>query len=238
MKVAICDDSKEYISILEKYISDLNDKSIGYDVFLSGEELVYAYEHNQADYDVIFMDMEMDRLDGIDTANLVRKKDKHVIIVFVTSHTKYMQRSFECMPFRFLVKPIDFEVFAKAYNEICIKMADNPDTFIFLENKKRTRVFCSNIVFFESNSHSILIHTKDGTIHKTRKTMSELLETVGSSNFQRIHRAYVINMAHVYQIGESEVTMHNYDRPIPVSRTYKDELEDAFLNFKERKYLL
>lgn len=238
MRIAICDDNMNYINTIENYLDKLKISKLEHDVFMSGEELIYTYENNDANYDAIFLDMEMRELDGIETANLIRKIDRHVIIVFVTSHKKYMQRSFQCMPFRFLIKPINFNDFEKILREVCIKLEDEPETFIFLENKKRTRIFCSDIIFFESSAHSILIHTRDGKVHKTRKTMTELLETIEKSTFARVHRAFVINLQYIHQISELEVIMHYHKQPIPVSRTYKKDLEDMFLSFKERKYLL
>ena len=238
MNIAICDDNNDYINTLENYIDDLKVKNLEHDVFYSGEELLNEYKNNEANYDAIFMDMEMGELDGIETANLIRQFDRNVIIVFVTSHKKYMQRSFQCMPFRFLIKPINFSDFEEVFREVCIKLDDDPETFIFLENKKRTRIFCSDIIFFESSAHSILIYTRDGKVHKTRKSMTELQETIEKSTFVRVHRAFVINLRYIHQISELEVVMHHYDNPIPVSRTYNKDLEDMFLNFKERKYLL
>lgn len=238
MKIAICDDNMQYINNIEDYLDKLKLSKIEYDVFMSGEELLNEYERNHADYDALFLDIEMGGLDGIETANLIRQIDKHVIIIFVTSHKKYMQRSFQCMPFRFLIKPINFSDFEEVFREVCIKLDDDPATFIFLENKKRTRIFCSDIIFFESSAHSILIYTRDGKVHKTRKSMTELQETIQKSTFVRVHRAFVINLRYIHQISELEVVMHHYDHPIPVSRTYNKDLEDMFLNFKERKYLL
>lgn len=238
MKIAICDDNMKYINTVEDYLDKMKSSKIEHDVFMSGEELLREYERNEADYDAIFLDMEMTGLDGIETANIIRQFDKNVIIVFVTSHKKYMQRSFQCMPFRFLIKPINFSDFEEVFREVCIKLDDDPETFIFLENKKRTRIFCSDIIFFESSAHSILIYTRDGKVHKTRKSMTELQETIEKSTFVRVHRAFVINLRYIHQVSEQEVLMHHYVHPIPVSRTYSRDLEDMFLNFKERKYLL
>lgn len=238
MNIAICDDNINYINTVENYLDKLKISKLEYDIFMSGEELIYTYENDGANFDAVFLDMEMGKLNGIETANLIRQIDKHVIIIFVTSHKKYMQRSFQCMPFRFLIKPINFNDFEKILREVCIKLEDEPETFIFLENKKRTRIFCSDIIFFESNAHSILIYTRDGKVHKTRKSMTELQETIQKSTFVRVHRAFVINLRYIHQISELEVIMHHYDQPIPVSRTYNKDLEDMFLNFKERKYLL
>lgn len=238
MKFAICDDNREYINSIETYIDKLKDEKIEYDTFFSGEELVFEYENNKADYDAIFLDMEMDEMNGIETADKIRRIDKHVIIVFVTSYTKYMQESFKCSPFRFLVKPIEFEDFKKVYYEILAKISEYAETFVFLENKKRKRIFCSDILFMESSAHSILIHAKNGEVHKMRKTMNELIKEINPEKFARTHRAYVVNLDYVYQISENEILLHNHSIPVHLSKTYKKEFEYKFLRFKERKYLL
>lgn len=238
IKIAVCDDNTDYLNTVEDYLEKIGSKMVNYDIYMSGEELIAAYENNNTSYDAIFLDMEMGELDGIETANYIRQIDKYVIIIFVTSHQKYMQSSFQCMPFRFLIKPINFSDFEEVFREVCIKLDDDPETFIFLENKKRTRIFCSDIIFFESSAHSILIYTRDGKVHKTRKSIKELMGTIEKSTFVRVHRAFVVNLRYIHKISELEVIMHHYEQSIPVGRTYSKELEDMFLNFKERKYLL
>lgn len=66
MNIAICDDNNDYINTLENYIDDLKVKNLEHDVFYSGEELLNEYKNNEANYDAIFMDMEMGELDGIE----------------------------------------------------------------------------------------------------------------------------------------------------------------------------
>lgn len=239
MNIAICDDSMEYINTIEDYLDKLKIPDLEHDVFMSGEELIAAYKNNEdADYDAIFLDMEMGELDGIETANRIRQIDRHVIIVFVTSYKKYMQRSFECMPFRFLLKPVRYEEFYKVFGEVCIRLKEDPETFIFLENKRKTRIYASDIIYFESSSHWILIHMRDGTVHKMRKAMTEILDTIEKCTFVRCHRAFAVNLSYIHQIAENDIVMHNCSEMIPLSKTYKKEFSEAFLNFKERKYLL
>ena len=237
MKIAICDDNIDSINIIENYIQNLNTRNVECDAFESGEDLIFAYDNNER-YDVVFLDMEMKELNGIETANIIRNLDRYVIIIFVTSHTKYMLKSFECEPFRFLVKPITEQSFIKVYKELCIKLKDRPETVVFLENRNRTRIFCDDIIFFESYSHWIIIHTKDNQSHKIRKTMSEIINTFDNLTFIQVHRSFVVNINYILKIYDSSVIMHYYDVPIPVSRTFKKDLDNKFINHKERKYLL
>ena len=235
MNIAICDDNPEYVNILEQYISDKNEPGAEYDAFFSGEELVKIYNIGEGNYDVIFLDMEMKLLNGIETANIIRKLDKHVIIVFVTSHTKYMQACFECSPFRFLVKPVSSEDFDKVFSDIQKKLSEERTTFVFTENRNKVRLFCEDIIYFECKAHYIYIHTKD-KIHKICKTMAELCESIDKSMFLQVHKSFVINLNYIREIKESEIVLYDAENTVPISRTFKKQVGTAFINFKERKY--
>ena len=82
MNIAICDDNREYVNILEQYIFNIQNSDLSCDAFYSGEELVKTYSMGEGSYDVIFLDMEMDKLNGIETAKELRQEDKTVKIVF------------------------------------------------------------------------------------------------------------------------------------------------------------
>lgn len=236
LTLAICDDSMNYINTLEDYIDEI-DASVYYDVFQSGEELLHAYENNDFRYDAILLDMEMRVLDGIETANRIREIDKYVIIVFITSHTKYMQRSFECEPFRFLVKPISSADIKKLFSEISSKLSRTRTTFVFSENRNIVRLFCDDIIYFESQSHIVWVNTKD-TKYKTCIPLSEVYKKLDPEMFFRVHKSFVINLNSIKEIRESDVILYGCDKAIPVSRTYKKAFVSAFINSKERKYMI
>ena len=237
MNIAICDDSMEYINTIEKHLEDINIVCFDYDVFFDGKELVRAYENNTANYDVILLDMEMSQMDGIQTANLIRGLDEHVIIVFITNHTKYMQKSFECEPFRFLVKPVSIEDLKKVFDEITYKLNKERKTLVFSEKRNKIRLFCDNIIYFECQSHWVYIYTKEKT-YKICKSMSDLYEKIDNNVFFRIHKSYVINLNYVKEIKENDVVLYETNAIIPISRLYKKEFVNSFMNFKERKYLI
>ncbi|MBQ7901722.1 MAG: response regulator transcription factor [Clostridia bacterium] len=237
MNIAICDDNNEYINIMEAYIESRNDGTLDCDAFYSGEELIGAYNSGYGNYDVIFLDMEMDKLTGIQTANLIRNMDKHVIIVFVTGHTKYMQKCFECLPFRFLVKPVAKEELDKVFNAVIDKMSEQRSTVVFSENRNKIRLFCDDIIYFECQAHYIQIYTKSRT-HKICKTMSELIDSINPNMFLQVHKSFVINLNQVREIRESEIVLYDADKTIPISRSFKKQVSTAFINFKERKYLI
>ncbi len=238
MKVAICDDNRIILDGLAAGIRDLEPGKNEIRCFQSGETLLRAYEAAKVGFDVIFLDIEMEGMDGIEVANAIRSLDRHVLIVFVTSHERHARRCFECRPFRFLVKPVSEEELRKVYAEIHRCLAEEQRVFVFTENKQHIRILSEDILFFESRGHWIILHKKDGQTHKIQKNMKELMEIVDKSQFFRIHRAYVVNMHFVYLIGNTELTLHGYDMPLPIGRTYKKELVQFFTKYNEREFFL
>lgn len=235
MNIAICDDNNEHINTLENYLSELKQSYLDCDAYLSGEELVSAYKRREAGYDVIFLDMEMEPINGIQTAKSIREFDEHVIIVFITSHTEYMLESFECAPFRFLLKPVSFVKFQDVYYKICQKISKERKTFSFSENKTKIRLFCDDIIYFETQDHWIWIHTKE-TKYKLCKSMTDLYEHLDPKMFFRTHRSFIINLGYIKQIQENEIVLYHCNNLIPISRSYKKAVIARYTDFVEKEY--
>lgn len=94
MRFAICDDEPEHIKLLQAYFDKRPELFIDSEPYYSGEALVADYQNNGVRYDALFIDMEMGAMNGIDTANAIRALDDKVIIIYVTSHTRYMKKAF------------------------------------------------------------------------------------------------------------------------------------------------
>ena len=235
MKIAICDDNMNYINIIENYIDKFKKTVVECDAYISGEELVYAYRENEERYDVIFLDMEMEQLNGIETANHIREFDEHVIIVFVTSHTEYMRDSFKCAPFRFLVKPVAEEEFKADFYDIYKKLSKQRKVYAFTENKAKIRLFCDDIIYCESQDHWIWIRTKQQT-YKICKSLNEVHEQLGKEMFCRVHKSFIINLLYIKTIKDNSAELYHCDKPIPISRSYKKAVLEEYTNFLERDF--
>ena len=235
MKIAICEDNKESIVLLKDHISRFDTKNAKVDVYNNGESLIDKYSASGHIYDVVFMDMEMGNMNGIETANAIREYDDHVIIVFVTSHTKYMRESFQCLPFRYLLKPVSFDEFNEVFSKICEKLAKKRRVFNFTDNKTMVRLMCDDIVYCESQGHLVWIHTKE-KVYKVRKSINDLHKALDTELFVRTHKSFLINLRHIKELKENNIEMHYCNNLIPISRSYRKTVVDKFTCFIEKEY--
>lgn len=112
MTIAICDDEKFFRETIINYLLtfqiEANDISVF--EFENGENLISAYKKGKK-FDIVFLDIEMDGITGIEVGKQIREFEKNVIFIFTTSHTEYISDAFRLNAFQFLVKPINQEDF-------------------------------------------------------------------------------------------------------------------------------
>ena len=111
MRIAICDDDISFTSKLEDIISRefaKNGKKTEIDVFFDGETLVKSIESGHR-YSMIFLDIEMKKMNGITAARRIRQLDRYTLIIYISSCDDYLKELFEVEPFRFVSKPIQLE---------------------------------------------------------------------------------------------------------------------------------
>ena len=236
LKIAICDDENDSISVLSEYIGKIQQDNVNISVFKSGEELTAHYSDTGEKFNIIFLDMEMKEMDGIDTANRIRKIDRTAIIIFVTSHKKYMERSFECRPFRFLVKPVNFDKFKEAFLKACESIDLEHPYIVFQDSRDIIRLLYEDILYFENKSHWVHIHTFDKE-YRTYMTFSKLLKQLDMNRFVITHKSYIMYLDYFKELHGNDITLRN-NAVIPLSRSYKNDVKLKILNFNERKYLI
>ena len=233
IRIAVCDDSREYIETMKSYLSKLNIPRFDYDVFFTGEELVASYQNRSAHYDVVLLDMEMNQINGIETANIIREFDDRVIIVFITNYSEYMKESFQCEPFRFLVKPLDYFDVQSVFHAINQKLSKKRTVVTFDQNKTKVRLYCEDIIVCESQAHWIWIHTKN-EIFKVCQSLSEFHKLLDERIFVQVHKSFVINMQHIKLIKQGNISLYHFQSLVPISRSYKKSALTEYTNFIER----
>ena len=161
LNIAICDDDIPTTGKMETLVQKIAKRNFidtEIEVFWNGESLVDAIVEG-LNFDIIYLDIEMEKEDGISAAKRIRMYDKNVLIVYVTSHENHMKESFSVRPFQFLLKPVNEgmmeECFKAAYADI------NGGDFYFRYSYQRInhKIPVRDILYFESNKRKIFIIT-------------------------------------------------------------------------------
>ncbi len=199
IKIAVCDDDISFTGITQTYLEQISSDyrtELEISVFLSGSALTREYQAGN-NFDLIFLDIEMNGMDGIETAKHIREQDYHALIVYISSHDEYLRQLFEAEPFRFLKKPVAYEdlltVFFQAQKRIT---AMQNDYFCFRSGKNLMKVFCKDILYFESSGRKVVLHTTQRAYEFYDK-LNNIEESLKDFRFVRIHKAYLVNIDNV-----------------------------------------
>ena len=233
-KFLICDDIEEHIQILEKYVQNYCKKNSIKNYILkttSGLETIEICKKNS--FDIIFLDIGLNDIDGIKVAKDIRKQDNNVLIIFVTAHTDYTIEAFENFAFNYILKPIDekklFKIMNKAIKMINdIKFAiENNRYYKVNKNGKISKIFYHDILFFEKKQKNVIIYTEKTTI-SFKETFKQLENEIDMIYFVKCHQGYIVNSSKIQTINKSQIILYNYDKPINISRKYKDYISKRF----------
>lgn len=230
-KIAICDDESLFVEELKELISDYMMKKglvFAIDTYSSGEELVeLGIEIVQ--YTVVLLDINMDKVDGIMTAEKIREVSREVFIVFVTAYVNYSLEGYRFDIVRYLVK--GNANFRGTVNECMDAIMDKLDysvvkkTFDFKEGTKE--VSLERLLYIESNLHKLEFYVMEDTmkVYTMYETLNVLDGRLAENDFIRIHQSYLVNMKYVKKVVRYKVVLTNgVDLVIPKARyTYVKE---------------
>ena len=236
LRIAICDDDKYICSDIEKIIIEydkLCSVRIDIEVFYTGESLIHFIK-NEHKFDLIFLDIELSTISGIDVGNKIRNElDDYISkIVFITSKDGYESQLFDVQPLNFIKKPINEEKLKK-----CIKLAikileiDNK-TFEYKKGYDIIKINIKDILYFESIGKRIRIVT-----HNYEDYFYETLENIKSilpKSFVVPHRAFLVNFEKIHRITKDTIYIINGDK-IPISQRNLKTIRNMLIQLERDK---
>jgi len=192
--------------------------------FASAEAFLFAYENDKT-YDILLLDVEMERMNGIDLAKHIRKDNARAEIIFITSHFEFAGEGYEVDALHYLIKPVSDDKFIQVLNKAAEKLAAEPSSVVISCEGETIRLFESDILYAESFLHYIVIHTREKN-YRVKESISAFEEKL-SDDFFRSHRSYVVSLKHITRI--SRTTVHIGKVELPLSRGKYDEINRAFI---------
>ncbi len=233
IKFAICDDEPQMArEIADQLASYMKETAGGYSVecFSSG----YALLKSSEEFDVIFLDIQMERPDGMETARLLRQRDNHSLLVFVTVLKECVFDAFQVEAYDYLLKPLDSARFRQTMDRALGWLKrDAAKNLVIQRGSGCQVVLLSDLMYCEVLGRKIYLHKNDGRVVDYYDRLEELEQRV-DSRFFKCHRSYLVNLDYVSGCQGGQVLLQRGER-LPVSRLRERELTQALLrHMKER----
>ena len=227
--IAIIDDEqvqREYLlTIIDlwKKSSELNIKT-----FHNAESFLFDYEDNK-DYDILLLDIEMDKINGIELAQKVRKDNERVQIIFITGFADYMSMGFDVSALHYLMKPVSKEKLHQVLDKAVSLLSKKESNIIIKVDGQNTIIKLSDIVYVESFGHYISINTVDKKEYTIKIGINKFVEELDKS-FVIPHRSYIVNLKYVKTITKNSIILDD-NKEIPMAKNNFDDINKAFINY-------
>ena len=237
IRIAVCDDEKYFrdkIGALLQEYSSAREFGINVESFASGEEFLASEKKEM--FDVIFLDINMEGMNGIETAQKIRQFSEDIVLIFITAYVAYSPEGYKVNAIRYLLK--DSDSFKTAFWE-CMDAVRNKLMVVEKKEKfefqgKEMVIPLSHIVYMESNLHKVTFYIKGKEIQAY--TMYEKLDAIEerlrkTQSFCRIHQSYLINLKYVDEVKRYQVLL-NTGEILNIAKPRYKEVEMQYITYK------
>lgn len=225
---AICDDN----NIDSNYVSNLVNKwanerkyQININIFDSAEAFLFHYDGNK-DYDILLLDIEMKKMDGVTLAREIRKTNKSVQIVFITGYSDYIADGYDVESLHYLMKPLKEEKLFVVLDRAVNRIIQNEKYLLLNYYDETIRIPLHEIVYIDVDRNYVTIHSnQDYTIKKTLDEIEKELD----KRFFRIGRSVIVNLKYISRVTKTDVFLAN-NTILQLPRGVYDSLNRAIIN--------
>ena len=230
IKLAICDDeplmARELAGHLAGYMKEKSITDYSVNSFSSGRTLL----ESSGSFDVIFLDIQMEPPDGMETAKLLRQQGDHSLLVFVTVLKELVFDAFQVEAYDYLLKPINSAHFRRTMDRVLRALEQRTAKDIVIQRGTGCEVvLLSELVYCEVLGRKIYLHKQDGTVSDYYDKLEDLERRV-DGRFFKCHRSYLVNLDYVRGCQDGQVVLSQGER-IPASRLRERELTQTLLRY-------
>lgn len=215
--IAICDDEVSFVTELEgqikRYIEETGTE-LRITVFKDGMELVENY---QIEMDLIFLDIQMKDMDGLQAAKRIREMDSKVSIIFLTSLVNYVLEGYKYQASNYIIKPMKYVRLKAELDKWLSQYKQNEKDYIIVTNDSgKYKVFLNTLHYIETYQRNVLLHTDEQEIISYKK-MKEFETELKDTHFVRCHASYLVNLYFVKRVEKLEIELTTGES-IPISQ--------------------
>lgn len=235
IKVAVCDDEihirGKLISIIKEYFDEIK-RAVWVADFKTGDGLLKA----KIRFDIIFLDIEMPNMNGIETAKKLRNWDVNSKIIYVTNYDKYKSCAYKVHAFDYICKPVREKVIYGVLSEAVryLDHASERQRYAFKTEEGIVTLELDDIYYFEYLSRKVIINSSKGKYIATY-SLKELYEKFSKHNFESPHKSFIINMLHIKCIKGFNVYMEN-EAVVPLAQKRAVNFKEKFNDFLQSTF--
>ncbi len=238
LQIAVCDDEQFYREkikcLLEQYLHEHHPEYM-VQTFSSGSEFLSVQENN-VKYDVVFLDISMEQINGIQTAKQIRTFHSDTFIVFVTAFIDYALECYKVNAIRYILKDQLETAVSECMNAILQKMQKKQVVFAFSDGERA--LYTDNILYIESSRHKCIFSYMNHSAGETGivsypiyEKLDAVEQTLSAYSFLRIHKSYLVNMKHIRRISNYTVFLDTGEE-LPVPKLRYQAVRAKFVTFK------
>ncbi len=229
IRVAIAEDDPEYAKQLQDCLhryEEQHEASFSVSTFQNGAELL---EHYRGNWDLVFLDINMPGMNGMDVARELRSMDHTVMLIFVTSLAQYAIQGYSVGAFDYILKPLHYYEMDMKLQLALRQLGSRQEKSMLIKlDGDLHRVPLEQIDYIEIKSHRICYYTRQGRFESSSgQTLRQLEDTLTPYGFVRCNKGTLINIRHVEYLGSDMVTLAGVT--LPVSRTHRKAVVEMLL---------
>lgn len=229
-RIGICDDSTEDAAFVEQIVKSWtkqNQWETTMEHFPSAEAFWFCYAQDK-EWDILLLDIEMGKMDGVELAKQIRQDNSSVQIIFITGFADYMAQGYEVSALHYLMKPVAQDKLFAVLDKAAQNRKKTEKVLLFPVDAEIIRLKLSQICFVEAQAHSVLVVTGQRTV-EVRRSISELEQEL-DQGFVRCHRSYLVNLKYIARLGKNEVILDD-GTVLPLSRSAATAVHKAFVAY-------
>lgn len=228
-RIAICEDDLAQLNYLKNCVENIFEDietQVEISAYNSGKGMI---ENDLKKIDIFLLDIQMEELNGMDVAKILRKNNNNAEIIFVTAIIDYVQEGYKVRAYRYLLKPIKIEELKEHLLSCIDEISKKRDNYIILKTRgKINKIPVDEVTYIEVIRRDIIVHTVDGEDYTVKNSMDNIEKSLKQYNFFRCHKSYLLNIDYVQAIQGNIVTVNREE--IPISKYRINELKDKLID--------